>query len=95
METIDIILSVSGAVILLLVSIIGFLLSKKLGQVDDHADQIGKICETISAVSARQDGQISFAQTLINHHEKIAIIETKVDALHKRFDTLLDKLRLL
>ena len=95
METIDIILSVSGAVILLLVSIIGFLLSKKLVQVDDHADQIGKICETISEVSARQDGQISFAQTLINHHEKIAIIETKVDALHKRFDTLLDKLRLL
>lgn len=96
METTDkIILSVAGSVILVLVAVIGYLVSRRFDQIDRNDEQIGKLCESISSVTARQEGQMSFAQTLINHHEKIAIIETKVDALHKRFDTLLDKLRLL
>lgn len=88
-------LSIAAGIIFALVAAVAWFVKKRFTAMDRDSDRLTSLCETISAISVRQDGQVSFAKTLIEHQGKLAILEVKVDALHTRFDALLEKLRLL
>jgi len=94
--------AIIGTAFAFLTAALGYFIIDRFRKADADNDKLTKISETVSEMKARQEGQISFAKTVLDHHERLGRIEEKVDALHLRldrhvgnFDKFMEKLHIL
>lgn len=92
-ETTKILLSIAGVSVTGLLGVLFWVIKKYISSRDEDRRDIKQLCSEVSAISARQEGQQSFANALIKNNTDIALLKKDVGAIHKRFDDLTDILR--
>lgn len=85
--TADWILGIIGA---LIVASIAGAIRHYIHRREDDRKMITNLCESVAAISARQEGQNSFAKALLNQQGEIAVLNIKMDAVHSRIDDIFD-----
>ena len=83
-------LGVAGAVIIALAAVVWFFIQWYFKSRDDDKKMINDLCESISAITAKQEGQLSFAKALLEQQDQISRIGMKVDSFHTRLDDIYD-----
>ena len=71
-------------------AVAGYFVKRYIDSRDDEKQMITNLCESVASITAKQEGQLSFARALLDQQDKISKIDMKLDAFHIRLDDIFD-----
>ncbi|HOO52477.1 MAG TPA: hypothetical protein PLK94_14465 [Alphaproteobacteria bacterium] len=86
------ILAISGAIIIALSGVVWWFIQHYIRSRESDRRMITDLCESVSAITARQEGQTSFAKALLEQQGKLSVLDEKMNAFHHRLDDVNDRL---
>lgn len=93
MPTNDIILYILIPVMIAMAGIIGYFYQRDQKKVDANAEKLSLIGDAVTALMAKQEGQLSFAKALMDSQAEQVLLHKDVSKIHERLDGLYEYIR--
>ena len=90
MDTNDIILCIMVPV---MIGVIGYFYQRDQRRADANAEKLEQISTDVTTLMAKQEGQLSFAKSLMDSQAEQVLIHKDISKIHERLDEFYDYIR--